>query len=67
MNIAVDPNYIITNKAFLEKMKCDVGLMIDRDVAGKKEWKRGRDVLTHMTTDHHSMSHPVTTPTGHML
>ena len=28
--------------------------------------KQGRDVLnTHMTTDHHSMSHPVTTPSDH--
>ena len=27
---------MITNKTFLEKMKCNVRLMIDRDVAEKK-------------------------------
>ena len=32
------------NKTFLKKMKCDVGLMIDRDVA-EKRIKKDRDVL----------------------
>ena len=27
---------IITNKNIFEKIKCDIGLMIDRDVVGKK-------------------------------
>ena len=47
-------------------MKCDVGLMIDSDIAEKGYEKQGRDVkLISLTTDHHSMPHPVTTPTGH--
>ena len=41
----------ISTKTFLEKMKCNVGLMIDGDVAEKKnENKVYRDVLN--TYDH---------------
>ena len=44
---------IITNKNIFEKIKCDIGLMIDCDVVEKKELKQGRNVLN--THDHRSL------------
>ena len=40
--------------------------MIDRDIAEKKARKQSRDVkLISLTINHHSMPHPVTTPSDH--